>query len=300
MEGDEPPIEPPAKVFFDIEPEISETPPPPVPQGGIVVGNLGDAPPSHKLTGDVNTFTQGGMFTAQLPAQPQKYRWGQYFIGLLAPMGVIFLLGGLLVLAESRADAYWEDYDNDVFREEYITLTPDEDGWFSGAIDESTTGDMIDFFSAEAGNETHTNIIERTYDGDYQGQCNGELCYFSLEEFVFNSTSDNSTVYSDVGAAYESNNTYWFKFTEAQPTTVEVVITYYNWVEDENAEAPMVFIEFIEGLMCLAPLAFIGVTIAAFAKGNKELGYGLISSIPATLVLAPILIFFIVIATLSL
>ena len=62
----------------------------------------------------------------------------------------------------------------------------------------------------------------------------------------------------------------------------------------------MVFIEFIEGLMCLAPLAFIGVTIAAFAKGNKELGYGLISSIPATLVLAPILIFFIVIATLSL
>ena len=88
----------------------------------------------------------------------------------------------------------------------------------------------------------------------------------------------SSTAWRDgavIGEYTPGNSTVWFVPNGTYDSPVEFYIESYNFEGDEEGQ---MIGEVIEVSVCLMPLIYVGAIIVAFVRGNKGLGWGLISS----------------------
>ena len=303
MSDDESPVtsDSPKKPFFAIDPEelgdspassATSTSLPPAP---VMMGTLsGAATPSEpqvqenmnpwggattQMTGDVGNIN--GMFPLQVPAEAVKsaFRWGQFFLGLFLPW-VVFI--GTVVVAGSLDEN--QDQHPDFSRSVWVSMEPDENGWYVQSVDRTQGESMDFFFNIESINNTAwTNVFCWYHPYDVEWQNNGEV----LQESPGTRGSLEEEV---IGEYTESNQTVWFKINESTaPTTHDVEISYYDEVaSDAYWEEQYANFDMVDSfLFCGGPLLFIVGTIAAFVKGNKGLGIGLLCSIPMSVIMLP-------------
>ena len=289
------------KPFFAIEAEdlgdstASSPPSTALPPAPVMMGTLSGAATSSEphaqesmnpwgsvtpqMTGNVANIN--GMFPLQAPAEAVKsaFRWGQFFLGLFLPW-MVFI--GTVVIAEALDET--QDPYPDFSRSVWVSMEPDENGWYVQSVDRTQGESMEFFFNSEYINDTDwSNVYCWYHPYDVEWQNNGKVIQESpgtrdyLEEEV-------------IGEYTESNQTVWFKTNESTaPTTHDVEIFYYDEVasdaywEEQNAN----FDALDSFLFCGGPLLFIVGTIAAFVKGNKGLGIGLLCSIPMSILMGP-------------
>jgi hypothetical protein len=95
----------------------------------------------------------------------------------------------------------------------------------------------------------------------------------------------------EVGEFTPSNQTIWFKLDGSDIKTYDVTFFFHDRVAEEawwdEHGGPEEIFGFI--LFCGMPVAFVGSTVAAFVRGNKSLGFGLLSAIPAGLIMLPVM-----------
>ena len=295
--------DPPKKPFFAIDAEdlgdstTSSAPSTSLPPAPVMMGTLsGAATPSEthaqenmnpwgsatpQMTGNVAEIN--GMFPLQVPAEAVKsaFRWGQFFLGLFLPW-MVFI--GVVIVGGSLDET--QDQHPDFSRSVSVSMEPDENGWYVQSVDR-TQGESMDFyFDSEYINDTAwTSVYCWYHPYDVEWQNNGKV----VEE----SYSPGSRSAQEVIGEYtESNQTVWFKTNESTaPTTHDVEIFYYDEVaSDAYWEEQYSNLDMVDSfLFCGGPLLFIVGTIAAFVKGNKGLGIGLLCSIPMSVIMLPLM-----------
>lgn len=291
----------PKKPFFAIDPEelgdstapsVSPTTPPIAP---MMMGTLtGGATPSDpqvqenmnpwgsataQMTGNVANIN--GMFPLQVPAEAVKsaFRWGQFFLGLFLPW-VVFI--GVVIIGGSLDET--QDQHPDFSRSVSVSMEPDENGWYVQSVDRTQGESMDFFFDTEYINDTAWTSVYCSYHPyDVEWQNNGKV--------VQESSGTRGYLEQEVIGEYtENNQTVWFKTNESTaPTTHDVEIFYYDEVaSDAYWEEQYSNFDMVDSfLFCGGPLLFIVGTIAAFVKGNKGLGIGLLCSIPMSVIMLP-------------
>jgi hypothetical protein len=277
--------------FFDIGPEAPSSQDraaltsigAPAP-GPIQVGDLGGAvsvaTPTSALSGEVASFN--GMFQLQptLDEPKQAFRWGQYFLGMFAPYLVFFLL---ITVAEIT-DGAGEEMP-DFFRTEEATLVPDNDGWYNSTVVWYPQESVYFHVDLNATEPEYRGVSMDYWAGGDDWEGNG----FVFKNSYDASNGDFSEV--EVGEFTPSNQTIWFKLDGSDIKTYDVTFFFHDRVAEEawwdEHGGPEEIFGFI--LFCGMPVAFVGSTVAAFVRGNKSLGFGLLSSIPAGLIMLPVM-----------
>ena len=265
---------PPAPVMMGT---LSGAATPSEPQAQENMNPWGSATP--QMTGNVANIN--GMFPLQVPAEAMKsaFRWGQFFLGLLFPW-VVFI--GIVIVAGALDGT--QDEHPDFSRSALVSMEPDENGWYVQSVDR-TQGESMDFHIAieYINNTAWTNVYCWYHPYDVEWQNNGKV----VEE----SYSPPSRIGQEVIGEYtESNQTVWFKLNESHtPSTYDVDIYYFDEeASDAYWEEQYSNLDMVDTfLFCGGPLLFIVSTIAAFVKGNKGLGIGLLCSIPMAVIMLP-------------
>ena len=275
--------------FFDISPEdtsLQDQPPQTTMSSApgpvsIQVGNLGTpvlgATSPAQLSGEVSSVE--GMFQLQptLDGPKPPFRWGQFFLGLFVPYIAFFLL---TVVAEVSNQG-GEDMPA-FYRFEEVSLVPDDDGWYNVSVEKSPAESLnFDFDLGSTHPEYHSVVMNYWVD-DVDWEDNG---------LVFETSYDGSNGdYSEteIGEFTLSNQTIWFKLDGSNVKTYNVTIVFHDlaaeeaWWDEHGGPAEIFGI-----ILCGMPIAYVVGTIAAFVKGNKALGIGLLSAIPAGIIFLP-------------
>ncbi len=284
-EGDEVKSDPSeGRPFFEIGEEASN-PPASTPPTPLFMGSLGTSnsiPVEHtatptQLTGDVSVLS--GSQTFSLPQIPEKQgmQWGQYFLGLFIPFGIVIVMIVILGLVESQTD-----YDN-YLRYENIEVTSEDNSTFEFSI-EPTEDEFLDGVY--------------NYDGTYDQD-------FYVYVVVYPEETSKTDVYQygysnseqiEIGYYDPSNGTVFFQLDNLSAESMAFEIGYIDrdhyYYGDQNQP-----VEIIETIFCMLPFVYIVGIIASFMKGKKSLGYGLLTALPVSIVIGPALFFiFLIIA----
>ena len=257
-----------SKPFFAIDAEdlakaTADAPPAPTP---VMIGSFGGAsPPSGEpqtgawgtpapqLTGNINAQQPQHVFNAPQPYQKQGIRWGQFFLGLTAPLVVLFVMS----LIESTF-LEW-DYD-EVWRLEN-RVVESTDGQTYEVQFEPLQGERVEAFWASFEDENETVEINCWH--SYSDAQSDVLQY---------KNGGGETV---IGVFYSSNNTAFFQLENVTADEFTLEAEYYNEEMDYQPPPGSGAFDFV---CCLLPFAYIFGIVGAFATGRKALGFGMMSS----------------------
>ena len=243
-------------------------------EGEVKANPLGAATP--QLTGDINAMTGQGMFAAPMlvPEAKKKFRWGQFFIGLVAPPLILFVVSVGTGVLEPEYDDFW--------RYETVELSGQDGTVFEHQVAPASDEFMQHIFT-EFGDQGNNYIIQ--CDTDYYANGAG-----TNEEFPVFQSSQEGNYAAEIGSFFPSNQTLWFSLWNASTDSLLVEIEYVNeeYYEDDMG--------FSDGVFCLLPLAFIAGTVAAFVRGNRGLGFGMLTSLGLMVLIPFLFLFFILLA----
>lgn len=262
------------KPFFAIDEDKSTgaSSPPPT---SLFMGSLDPSvstPPSSpptQLTGDVSVLSGAQTFTLPHVAPKQGMQWGQYFLGLFIPYGIVIVMIFILGFSESDWDDNWRyetisvtSEDNSTFE---FSLEPREDEYIDGIYYYGDTLDASIDISINAWGE----VTSRT------------------DVYQYNYSSGEETV---IGYYDPTNRTVFFQLDNVTTEWMNFEISYVDqdWYNGEDGN---LLAEVIEGMFCTLPFIYVGAIIASFVKGKKSLGYGLLTALPLSIVLGPALFF---------
>ena len=243
--------------------------------GGEVKANPWGAPTSQ-LTGDTNTMTGQGMFAAPMPVPEAKagFRWGQFFIGLVAPLVILFVAAIATAALEPDYDDFW--------RYETVEVS-------------GQNGTVFEHQASPSSGEFTQNIHAEFSD---QGEYYRIYCYVDYYAYI-EGTSEESPViqlsqetYSEaqIGSFFPSNQTLWFSLSDASADSLQIEIEYVKETRYEDS------MHFSDVVFCLLPLAIVAGTVAAFVRGNRALGFGLLTSIGLMIFLPFLFVFLLFLA----
>lgn len=285
-EGDEVKSDPSeGRPFFEIDEEASNpsasTPPTPLFMGSL--GTSNSIPVEHtatptQLTGDVSVLS--GSQTFSLPQIPEKQgmQWGQYFLGLFLPFGIVIVMIVILGLVESQTDydKYW--------RYEVTEVTSEDNSTFEFSI-EPREDEFLDRVY---------NLGNDAYEQDFSVFIDAYPEQTSKTDVYQYDYSNNERI--DIGYYDPSNRTVFFQLdnfsAESMAFEIEYIDRDHYYYGDQNQP-----VEIIETIFCMLPFIYIVGIIASFMKGKKSLGYGLLTALPASIVIGPALFFiFLIIA----
>jgi hypothetical protein len=253
------------------------------PMAPIQVGELGGSSaqgtaPASQLTGEVNHLQ--GMFQLQPTTEVAKetFRWGQFFIGLFAPHTVFFVLA----IVASVMGSGGEDMP-DFYRYDDVSLSPDGEGWYNFTVEKSPAESVNFDIDLGASYPEYRSVVMYYWIDDGDWGDNG-----SVYETSYDSTNGDYSE-TEIGEYTYANQTVWFKLDGSDVQTYNVTIVFHDLAAeeawwDENGGAEDVF-SFL--LFCGMPVAFVIGTVAAFVRGNRALGIGLLSAIPASFIFLP-------------
>ena len=285
------PDEPKAKPFFAIEEEPKEVQPQQTPLSGMVMGQVStqsapaqpsqvgatqSSPGGPQLSGQVNTFTHGGQQFTQLQPQKVGFRWPQFLLGVIVPWIVIFSTTFLSAFLEDSNNDTWDSF----YRTESYSITPDDDGWFVQSVSFSA-GENIDWIRGCCleNNTTSADVHMASQ-------------YTYYENVPIVEAYQNESYYNDeniIGNYTRANQTLWFKSSQFNAEEINISVQFHDydaeeeyWQNNQDVGA---------SLFCILPFAYVIGLIAAFVKGNKALGVGLLCAIPAAVLFVPLLFF---------
>ena len=223
------------------------------------------------------------MFHLQSPAEMANtaFRWGQFFLGLFLPWVLFF---GFVFVAGALNETISEP-PPDFSRSVAVTMEPDENGWYVQTVDPNQ-GESLWFNIEVVDNTTAWVAVDCSYHPyDSWWEDNGKV-------FEISGDTDGEITEEIIGEYTKSNQTVWFKINERHsPSSYEVEINYYDedasnaWWDEQYAGGDL----FESIVFCGGPVAFIIGTIAAFVRGNKALGIGMLCSIPMSFIMLPLL-----------
>ena len=268
------------KPFFAIDEDKStgSSSPPPT---SLFMGSLDasvstpSSPPPSQLTGDVSVLSGAQTFTVPHVDPKQGMQWGQYFLGLFLPFGIVIAMIFILGVVESQTDYdnYWRydlievtSEDNSTFE---FSIEPKEDEFPDGAYNYGgEDGQYIDIYI-----EAYPELTSKTVVYQYN-------------------YSNNERI--DIGYYDPSNGTVFFQLDNISAESMNFEIGYidqdYYYSGQQNQAS-----EIIETIFCMLPFIYIAAIIASFVKGKKSLAYGLLTALPASIVIGPALFFILLI-----
>ena len=279
------------KPFFAIDAEgLAEaqssdspsTPPPPQP---VMVGALGDSggqpatggqawgAPTSQLTGDITAFSGQQMFAIPPIEKKKGFEWGQFLLGLFVPF-VVFAIFGLIVgVAESNYEEPWR----------YETIRAESDDGASYAV-QVTPGPSERLEYAWSQFE---------HDG-YSYSINFGVYWESTTSTIYQSNQSGDWREEAIGTYFSDNQTMVFELDNASAEFLMIELEFLNTeIADENQNGPL------EMGFCLLPIGWLVATIAAFVKGKRSLGWGLLTSAFVGVFLFPLLFFLLLVLTLG-
>jgi hypothetical protein len=234
-----------------------------------IVGDLGQQPTSH-FSATVSNSAQSG-YNVSSPSITSDYdmsekkkgmNWGQFAIGFFAPIVVVMLLTGI-----SSFDNVYDERWDEVYQIEMITIFSDN-GTFTHTFAEEIT-DNGRF-------EVNWCYSMGAYEG-YQYECSHSYSDADKKIYEIKENEWNGEVV--VGEYTQDNRTIWFSTDSHNISEMDFEFEFYDReLQEESAGANPDGGGFMDDAFCLLPLVGIVAIIISFARGNKSLGYGLITS----------------------
>ena len=255
-------------------PKQSEPQTAPAPQGQIM-GNLAQQPQTH-FSATVNNPAQS-TYIGSSPSITSGYdmtekkegmNWGQFAIGFFAPIVVMMFLTVVSDLENGDWDERWDE----VHKMEMITMSSDN-GTFT-----HTFGDEV----TENGRfEVNWCYSMGTYEG-YDYYCNERFSNGDVIIEIVERKNGGSEV--AVGEYTGLNHTIWLTTDSHNSNEIEFELEFIDRaLEDElNYSSGG---DMVDTFFCLMPLAGIVAVVISFARGNKSLGYGLLTAASIPIIL---------------
>lgn len=279
--GDNSPPEQQEPFWGSAQSQEGTTPPQSVPQTasvpqGQIMGNLAQQPQTH-FSATVNNPAQSTYIGSSpsitsgydMTEQKAGMNWKQFAIGFFAPIVIMMLLTTLSEIANEDWDVRWDD----VHRVEMVTMSSDN-GTFTHTFDQEFTDN-----GRFVANWCYS--ID-TYEGhDY---------YCGHPGFEIIEDRNDGSGQTVVGEYNEQNQTIWF--TTDSHSIDEIIFEF----EFKDRELEMELNEsggggdMVDTFFCLMPLAGVVAIVISFARGNKSLGYGLITSVSIPIVLGGLML----------
>ena len=235
-----------------------------------IVGDLGQQPTSH-FSATVSNSAQSG-YNVSSPSITSDYdmsekkkgmNWGQFAIGFFAPIVVVMLLTGI-----SSFDNVYDERWDEVYKMEMITIFSDN-GTFTHTFAEEITDNgrfEVNWCSSMGAYE------EYTYNCDWNS---GR----SENRNIFETNNDDWGNEVVVGEYSSKNYTIWFSTDSHNISEMDFEFEFYDReLQEELDRTNPDGGGFMDDAFCLLPLVGIVAIIISFARGNKSLGYGLITS----------------------
>jgi hypothetical protein len=243
-----------------------------------IVGDLGQQPTSHFSATVSNSAQFGGQINSasaitsgyEMQETKSGWRWGQFAIGFFAPIVVMILLTGISEFSNGDWDNRWDD----VYKIEMITMSSDN-GTFTHTFGEEVT-DNGRF-------EVNWCYSMGTYEG-YQYECSHSYSDADKKIYEIKENEWNGEVV--VGEYTQDNHTIWFTTDSHSIDEMDFEFEFYDRaLQNELDESGGGGGDMVDTFFCLMPLIGIGAIVISFVRGNKSLGYGLITSISIPLFL---------------
>ena len=95
---------------------------------------------------------------------------------------------------------------------------------------------------------------------------------------------------AQIGSFFPSNQTLWFSLSDASADSLQIEIEYVKETLYEDS------MHFSDVVFCLLPLAIIAGTVVAFVRGNRALGFGMLTSIGLMIFLPFLFVFLVILA----
>ena len=270
---------PQPRAFFDLQDDTAPEANPASAPEGVLLGWLDPTPPatdqaapdgagvppqgSAFFTGEVAAMS-GGVLPFDPVAVKERPRWGRFFLGMFGPWLAVFLM----TLATGFSSTNWDDFSA------YETLdgSGDSNGTVTLQLSPPSAMHQVDFYYIDWEERVEVSMYYSPYYGD-EGAATMP---------VRNSDWDEIGTYDTQTGVLSFTHPH---FVNSTVTTFDV--GYYDQAGYDDANDGGEVLAFM-GSCCL-PLAYIGGTIAAFVRGEKHLAWGLVSAIPAGLVMVPVL-----------
>jgi len=271
------PTQPEPQTVSPTQPELQTATPPQSqqqsvsPPQGQIIGNIAQQPETH-FSATVNNPAQiNGQFNSassitggyNMPEKKKGTNWGQFALGFFVPIVVMIILSVLLIGTNGVYDNRWDE----VYKSENIVIIS-ENGSFTHIFDDITTDYgryVVDWcMSVDSG--------EYEYSCDWnENRDEG----FEISETPHGDWENNRLV----GNYYSQNNTIWLTTDSHNYSQIEFRFEFIDEELEQELES-----EYSENsslgdsLICFIPLIAIVAIAVSFSKGNKSLGWGLITS----------------------
>ena len=275
-----------SRAFFDItaedvNQESPSSPPQPILVGGFDAGFSSPdvspastdtlespqlatiAPSTGHLSGQISTLSGGGLAFA--PAMEKKTQgWGRFFIGVIAPWIVVGFFALLFVFIDSTSE--YETSENIIF-------SADENGTVNFQLSPPSQSHGVYFFFT---------LTEDDITMDYDPYWNGEASSVPVIQYGYESSRYRET---SIGEYTPSTGEVSFTSVDLINQSFETNVWYYDEAYAGEDVGSFVF-------SCCLPILYIGSIIAAFVRGEKRLGWGLLTSLLGGAVIVPLVLFF--------
>ena len=281
--GDNSPSEQQETFWGSAQAPESTTPTQPAPQTVSapqvqIMGNLAQQPQTH-FSATVSNSAQSG-YNVSSPSITSDYdmsekkkgmSWDQFAIGFFVPIAIMILLTVISDLGNGDYDESWDE----VYKIEMITIFSDN-GTFTHTFTEEVT-DNGRF-------EVNWCYSMGEYEG-YDYYCNERFSNGDVIIEIVERKNGGSEV--AVGEYTGLNHTIWFTIDSHNTSEMDFEFEFYDRALQDELDY-----EYMDGggdmtdtFFCLMPLVGIVAIVISFVKGNKSLGYGLITaaSIPFVL-----------------
>ena len=279
------------KPFFAIDAEglagaqssdSAATAPPPQPMMIGALGDTGGQPPTggqawgaptSQLTGDITAFSGQQMFAIPSIEKKKGFEWGQFLLGLFVPFVVFAIFGLILGVAESNYEDPWR----------YETIRAESGDGVSYSLEISPMpNEQVEYAWSEFEHEGNFYSI------------NFWTTYGSTTSTIYQTSQSGDWREEAIGTFYQANQTMVFDLNNASAEFLMIELEFINTeIADENQNQPL------EMGFCLLPIGWLVATIAAFVKGKRSLGWGLLTSAFVGVFLLPLLFFLLLVLALG-
>ena len=236
-----------------------------------MIGNIAQQPETYFSATVSNPAQMSGQFNSassitggyNMPEKKKGANWGHFALGFFAPIAVMIILSAVLSGSNGAFDDRWDD----LYKYENATMIS-QNGTFTHTFDDNTTDYgryAVDWcMSVDSG--------EYEYSCDWnENRDEG----FEISETLRGEWDNNRLV----GNYYSQNNTIWLTTDSHNYSEIEFRFDFIDEELEQELESEYPENSSLgDSLICFIPLIAIVAIAVSFSKGNKSLGWGLITS----------------------